>query len=430
MDLRETPEDQAFRAQVRAWFERNKPGKLESLEERKAWHRMLYEGSYVGMGWPREFGGQDARPLEQAIVAEEMARANVPGTINGLGIGIVGPTLIAHGTEAQKRRYVKTILTAEELWCQLYSEPDAGSDLAGLKTSAVRDGDAFVVNGQKVWTSQAAVADFGVLLARTDPSAPKHAGISYFILDMKTPGVEVRPLKQITGSSEFSEVFFTDVRVPSENLIGTEGQGWELAQTTLGFERGGNLLARVTRHRGVLSQVIGAAGRLRPEGRPALEDPLVRQKIGRMLAELEVLRYAGLRVLSRLEKGQRPGPESSIDKLYYSEMDKRHQELIQEILGPYGQLTEGLPAELELHTTTSLGVPADWTYAYLYSRAGTIYAGSSEIQKNIIGERVLKLPREPRADRAAPTGRDGAGTGTRTGAGAGAEAGAGAGKGA
>ena len=405
MDLTYSAEDQAFRATVRAWFERTRPGPLETLEQRRAWHRALYEAGFVGMGWPREYGGRGARPMEQAIVAEEMARANVPGTINGLGIGIVGPTLIAHGTEAQKQRYVKKILTAEELWCQLYSEPDAGSDLASLKTSAVRDGDEYVVNGQKVWTSQAMVADFGVLLARTDPAVPKHKGISYFILDMHAPGVEVRPLKQITGSAEFSEVFFTDVRVPAANLIGEAGQGWELAQTTLGFERGGNLLARVTRHRGVLSQVVGAAGRLRPEGRPALEDPLVRQKLGQMLAELEVLRYAGLRGLSRLEKGERPGPEASVDKLYYSEMDKRHQELIQEILGPYGQLTEGLPPELALHTTTSLGIPADWTYSYLYSRAGTIYAGSSEIQKNIIGERALKLPREARADRAAPANR-------------------------
>jgi len=403
MDLTYSPDDRAFRSRTRAWFERHRPRPLETLEDRRAWHRTLYEGGYVGMGWPREFGGQDARPLEQAIVAEEIARANVPGTINGLGIGIVGPTLIAHGTENQKRRYLRKILAAEELWCQLYSEPDAGSDLASLKTTARREGDGYVVNGQKVWTSQAAIANFGVLLARTDASVAKHAGISYFVLDMHAPGVEVRPLTQITGSADFSEVFFTDVRVPAENLIGDEGQGWTLAQTTLGFERGGNLLARVTRHRSVLQQLIVAAGHLRPDGTPALEQSLVRQKLGQMFAELEVLRYAGLRALSRLEKGQRPGPESSVDKLYYSEMDKRHHELIQEILGPYGQLTEGLASELTLDTTTSLGVPADWTYSYLYSRAGTIYAGSSEIQKNIIGERVLGLPREPRADRVAPT---------------------------
>jgi alkylation response protein AidB-like acyl-CoA dehydrogenase len=211
--------------------------------------------------------------------------------------------------------------------------------------------------------------------------------------------VEVRPLKQITGSSEFCEVFFTNVEVPAENLIGDEGQGWELAQTTLGFERGGNLLARVTRHKANLARLLEVCRRLPRNGGVALDDPLVRQKIGRMLAEVEVLRYAGLRILSKLEKGQRPGPESSADKLYYSEMDKRHQELVQEILGPYGQLEQGLADELSLNQDTLQGQASTWVYNFLWARAGTIYAGSSEIQKNIIGERVLKLPREPRADR-------------------------------
>jgi alkylation response protein AidB-like acyl-CoA dehydrogenase len=400
VDLRETPEDRAFRGRVREWFERKRPGRLETLEQRKAWHRELYEAGFVGMGWPKAYGGQDARPMEQAIVAEEMARANAPGTVNGLGIGIVGPTLIAHGTEEQKRRYIPKILTAEEIWCQLYSEPDAGSDLASLRTSAVREDGHYVVNGQKVWTSQGMIADFGVLLARTDPAVPKHQGISYFILDMHDPGVEVRPLKQITGSSEFSEVFFSDVRVPAENLIGAEGQGWELAQTTLSFERGGNVLARVTRHKANLNRLIEVCRTLPRNGGTALDDPLVRQKIGRMLAEVEVLRYAGLRILSKLEKGQRPGPESSVDKLYYSELDKRHQELVQEVLGPYGQLSD-LPPELALNSDTLQGQEATWAYNFLWARAGTIYAGSSEVQKNIIGERVLKLPREPRADRVA-----------------------------
>ncbi|MCC6179538.1 MAG: acyl-CoA dehydrogenase family protein [Chloroflexi bacterium] len=412
MDLTYAPEDQAYRGRVRAWFREHHPGRLATFEDRRVWHRALYDAGFVGMGWPREFGGQDARPLEQAIVAEEMALARVPGTVNPLGIGIVGPTLIAHGTEAQKRRYLKKILTAEELWCQLYSEPDAGSDLAGLKTSAVHLDGHFVVNGQKVWTSYGYNADFGVLLARTDPSVPKHQGISYFILNMRSPGIEVRPLKQLTGSSEFCEVFFTNVQVPAENLIGRTGQGWELAQTTLGFERGGNLLARVTRHRANLARLIEVTRTLKRDGRPLADDPLVRQKIGRMLAEIEVLRYDGLRVLSRLEKGQRPGPESSVDKLYYSEMDKAHQELVQETLGPYGQVMEGLPDDLALDTDNMSGQPSTWYYNFLYARAGTIYAGSSEIQKNIIGERVLKLPREPRADRAVRSGAGGSGADT------------------
>jgi alkylation response protein AidB-like acyl-CoA dehydrogenase len=404
MDLTYTPEDVAFRERVRAWLAAHLPGPLQTLEARKAWHRKLYEAGFVGMGWPKAYGGWEARPMEQAIVAQEMARARAPGPINGLGIGIVGPTLIAHGTEAQKERYLQKILTAEEIWCQLYSEPNAGSDLASLRTAAERRGDEYVVNGQKVWTSGGTIADFGVLLARTDPSVPKHEGISYFILDMHSPGVEVRPLKQITGGSEFSEVFFSNVRVPAENLIGAEGQGWQLAQTTLGFERGGNTLSRATTHQAGLSRLLAVCGRLRRDGAPALDDPVVRRKLGQMIVEVEVLRYGGLRILSKLEQGQRPGPEASVDKLYYSELDKRHQELVQEILGPFGQLTEGLPADLadpegDGATTVGGSRPASWAYSFLWSRAGTIYAGSSEIQKNIIGERVLGLPREPRMDR-------------------------------
>src|ERR1700730_5650493 len=357
------------------------------------------------MGWPQEFGGQSARPMEQAIVGEEMARLNVPTGVNGLGIGFIGPTLIVHGTEEQKRRYIPKILSAEEIWCQLYSEPDAGSDLAGLKTSAVResfeDGEFYLVNGQKVWTSQAHLADFAVLLARTNPDVPKHKGISYFIFDMHAPGVDVRPLKQITGSSEFNEVFFSDVKVPVENIIGVEGQGWELAQTTLGYERGGNLLSRVVHHRANLQRLMEVCRKQPSNGATKLDDPLVKQKLGQMLVEVEVLYYGALRLLSKANKGERPGAESSIDKLYYSEMDKRHQELIQSILGPYGQLEQETPVEVAL---TPDGVPGEdptGAYNFLRSRAGTIFSGSSEIQKNIIGERVLGLPRELRADRAA-----------------------------
>ena len=401
MDLNYTPEDEAFRSRIRSWFEQHRPKPPETLAERKAWQRTLYEAGFVGMGWPREYGGQSARPMEQAIVAEEMALANVPGPINSLGIGFVGPTLIVHGTEQQKQRYIRPILTADEIWCQLYSEPDAGSDLAGLKTRAVRQNGEYIVNGQKVWTSLGPVADYGILLARTDPDVPKHKGISYFILDMHSPGVEVRPLKQITGNSEFAEVFFDNVRVPAENIIGQEGQGWELAQTTLGFERGGSVLARVTRHQANLRRLAEVCGTLSRNGVPLLEDPLIRQRLGRMAVEVEVLRYTGYRILGKLEKGQRPGSESSVDKLYYSELDKRHQELVQEILGPYGQLEHGLPPELDLNAAPTRGHDSTWAFNFLWSRAGTIYSGSNEIQKNIVGERVLKLPREPRADRVA-----------------------------
>jgi alkylation response protein AidB-like acyl-CoA dehydrogenase len=401
VDLNYSAEDENFRLRVRRWFAEHRPGDLTKLEAKKAWQRTLYDAGFVGMGWPHEYGGQDARPMEQAIVAEEMARADVPGAINSLALGLIGPTLIVHGSDDQKQRYVRRMLTAEDIWCQLYSEPDSGSDLASLKTSAVRDGDHWVVNGQKVWTSLGPIADYGVLLARTNPRVPKHQGISYFILDMHAPGVEVRPLKQITGSSEFAEVFFNNVQVPAENIIGEEGQGWELAQTTLGFERGGSVLARVTRFQANMTRLIEVAEVLSRDGVPSLEDPLVRQKLGRMVTEVEVLRYAGFRILSKLEQGKRPGSESSVDKLYYSELDKRHQELIQDILGPYGQIEKGLPPEVALNSSTMRGEDSTWAYNFLWSRAGTIYAGSSEIQKNIIGERVLKLPREPRADRAA-----------------------------
>jgi alkylation response protein AidB-like acyl-CoA dehydrogenase len=386
VDLNYSAEDEAFRLRVRKWIGEHPSGPLETLDRKKAWQRTLYEAGFVGMGWPREYGGQDARPMEQAIVAEEMARGNVAGAINSLGLGIVGPTLIAHATDDQKRRHIRRILTADDIWCQLYSEPDSGSDLASLKTSAVRDGDRWIVNGQKVWTSLGPIADFGVLLARTNPSVPKHQGISYFILDMHSAGVSL----------------------PAENIIGQEGQGWELAQTTLGFERGGNTLARVTRHQANMTRLIEACRILSRDGVPALDDPVVRQKLGRMLVEVEVLRYAGYRILSKLEQGKRPGSESSVDKLYYSEMDKRHQELVQDILGPYGQIEKGLPNELALNSSTLRGDDSTWAYNFLWSRAGTIYAGSSEIQKNIIGERVLQLPREPRADRAAMSAKKGA----------------------
>lgn len=401
MDLRYTAEDVAFRAHVREWFAVNTPrAPLTNLSERRVWHRKLYDAGFVGMGWPKEYGGRDARPMEQAIVAEEMARAGAPGTINGLGISICGPTIIAHGTEWQKERYLKNILTAEEIWCQLYSEPNSGSDLASIQTSAVKQGDEYIVNGQKVWTSGGMIADLGILLARTNPTVPKHQGISYFVMDMRTPGVEVRPLKQITGSEEFCEVFMTNVKVPAQDRIGDEGQGWRLAQTTLGFERGGNTLSRATRARANLDRLIEVAKIARRDGRPAIEDQAIRRKIGRMLSEVEVLRYTGLRILSKLEKGQRPGPESSVDKLYYSELDKRHQELMQEILGPFGQHAE-LPPELRLRGENQEGLDGTWAYNFLWSRAGVIYAGSSQIQRNIIGERVLGLPREVRADRLA-----------------------------
>ena len=400
MDLFYTKEDEEFRAQVRAWLAENLPRKRpETQAEAKAWHRTLYEAGYVGMGWPVAYGGRNARPMEQAILGEELARVNAPGTVNGLGIGLVGPTLIHHGTPEQRERYLKNILSAEEIWCQLYSEPNSGSDLASLQTRAILDDDEFIINGQKIWTSSAHHADWGLMLVRTDPSAPKHLGISCILVDMHSPGVEVRPLKQISGGAEFNEVFFTQVRVPHENLVGELNTGWQIAQTTLSYERGGNTLGRVSRQTAQFHRLLEVASALRYDSTRAIDDPLIRQKLAQIYAEIEVLRYSSLRLLSRLEKGNRPGPESAVTKLSYSELDKRHQELILEILGPYGQLFAGEPEELSFEPGTEFGEPGTWAYAFARSRAATIAAGSSEIQKNIIGERVLGLPKEVRTDR-------------------------------
>lgn len=400
MDLRYTEQDQAFRKEVRKWLEENVPSKkLESLGEKKAWHRKLYEAGYLGMGWPSEYGGRDARPMEQAIVGEEMVRARAPAPVNGLGISIVGPTLIHHGTEEQKQRHIQKILTAEEIWCQLYSEPNAGSDLASLQCRADIDGDEFVVNGQKVWTSGAHNSDWGLMLARTDRNAQKHQGISCILVDMSSPGVEVRPLKQLSGSQEFSEVFFTNVRVPADNLIGELNTGWRIAQTTLSYERGGNTLSRYTRMQESFNRLVDVVQSLKRNGRTLIDNPNIRWRLGKVYADIEVLRYSSLRILSRLERGERPGPEASIAKLHYSELDKAIQEVFLDILGPYGQQIDGIPDHIALEPHTDPFEPGSWAYAFAWSRAGTIYAGSSEIQKNILGERVLGLPKEVRADR-------------------------------
>jgi alkylation response protein AidB-like acyl-CoA dehydrogenase len=398
MDLNYSPEDRAFRDKTRKWLEANMPtDDLKTLADRKAWHRKLYDAGYIGLLWPREYGGGGGTPMQQAIVQDEMARTGAPPAANGLGVGFIGPTIIVHGTEAQKQRYLKKILTAEEIWCQLYSEPNAGSDLAGLKTRAEEQGDHFVVNGQKIWTSSGPIADWGLLLARTDPKSAKHKGISCFLINMRQPGVEVRPLKQITGHALFSEVFMTNARVEKSDVIGKLNEGWAIAQTTLGFERGGNSLGRVTRYAIAFSQLVKAARQLKRNGRPLIEDGAVRAKLGKFYAELEVQRYAGLRVLSALNKGESPGPASSITKLSYTEFEKRFYETALDILGPWGQLMTAREEFEEIDTSS--GEPGTWATAFLWARAGTIYSGSSEIQKNIIGERVLGLPKEVRADR-------------------------------
>jgi alkylation response protein AidB-like acyl-CoA dehydrogenase len=389
MDLRFSPEDEQYRLKLRAWLEENLPRELPPAEQdaefmyRRAWQRQLYAGGWVGINWPKEYGGQGATLIQQAIYAQEMTRAKAPQPANGLGISIVGPTLMHHGTEEQKKRFIPKILSGEEIWCQGFSEPNSGSDLASLQTKAVLDGDDFVVNGQKIWTSLGQYADWCILLVRTDSNAPKHRGISYLLVDMHSPGITVRPLKQITGNSEFNETFFDNVRVPKHNLIGEINDGWRIAMTTLTYERGISSLATQVRIKQQLDAMIDYARSTRQNGATLAQEPVLRQQLARAYIGVEIMLLNLYRGITNRLRGKPPGPEASLDKLYWSELDKWMQELGMELQGPYSQLMEG----------SKYAVSGNWQYNFLRSRAGTIYSGTSEIQKNIIGERVLGLPK-------------------------------------
>jgi alkylation response protein AidB-like acyl-CoA dehydrogenase len=397
MDIKETTEDIALRGQVRQWLRDQAPvAEPKTLEERREWHQRLHAAGFVGMTWPREFGGQGAGPMAQAIVGAEMAIANAPAPINLSGLEIAGPSLMQFGTEQQRARYLRPILAATELWCQLYSEPNAGSDLASLGTTARRDGNVYIVNGQKVWISEGPWADYGVLLARTDRNAPRHKGISCLIVDMRSRGVEVRPLRQITGSSHFSEVFLSDVCVPCENLIGAENDGWKVAMAALAFERGGNSLARITRYQMAFRKLVKTLSKLNMDGRPMIADHGIRHRLGIAWAEIEVQRITALRLLSLAECGEDLGGLPSSHKLSYSEFERRFTDMAAEMLGPWARLVDGEQMS-ELLVGTSSAEPGTWAHATLWSRAVTIFAGTSEIQRNIIADRVLRLPREPRA---------------------------------
>ena len=397
MNLANTPEEEAFRNQVRSWISVNLSPDWEQISRRQAenmdewmaflkqWRSKLYEAGWAGISWPREFGGRGATINEQLIFTEEMARTKAPNLMNvSIGIELVGPAIIHHGTEAQKQRYLRKILSAEEIWCQGFSEPGAGSDLASLQTRAALEGDHLVVTGQKVWTSWAEYSDFCILLARTDPDAPKHKGISCLLVDMKSPGITIRPTVQITGEAEFSEVFFDGVRVPQENLVGSINQGWTVAMTILMHERGTSAIGYQIRFRNELDDLIRLAKSLERDGRPISEDPLFRRKLAQSFVEVEVLKYNIYRSATQIMRSGKPGPESSIVKLFWSEMDRRQKALGMEMLGLYSQLVNGSEWAVD---------HGKWLRAFLWSRAGTIYAGSSEIQRNIIAERVLGMPR-------------------------------------
>jgi alkylation response protein AidB-like acyl-CoA dehydrogenase len=390
MDFNYSPEDESFRAEFRAWLEAHidaatpprepladeAPGDWEA---RIRWHRRLNEGGWMAINWPREYGGRGASILQNIIYHQELERAGTAAPFTGFGIPLLGPTLIHWGTEEQKRRFIPRILTAEEIWCQGYSEPNAGSDLAGLQTRAVEDGDDFVVNGAKIWTSAAHHADWIFLLVRTDREAPKHKGISYLLLDMKSPGVTVRPLVQMTGARGFNQVFFEDVRVPKRNIVGQKNQGWQVALTTLMFERS-------TGHdRGLARQVhelAELARRLPRNGATASDASSVRQRIVQFVLESEAIKYSGYRQLTRQLKGLPPGPEGSMLKLCSTELALRVATFAMELLGPYSQMEQDAPFAVDA---------GKWSQRMLAARGPTIYAGTNQVQHNIIGERVLGL---------------------------------------
>jgi alkylation response protein AidB-like acyl-CoA dehydrogenase len=376
MDLTFSESEAAFRDELRAWFAANDPGTAPAGEDanyawRRDWQRRLAEGGWAGVHWPREYGGRGATITESAIFFEELGRARAPLPANVLGLLLAGPTIMVWGDDAQKERYLPPILTADEIWCQGFSEPDAGSDLAALKTRAIKDGDEWVVTGQKVWTSGAQHSKWCMLVARTDAEAPKHKGLTYFILDMEQPGVQVRPLVQITGEPEFNELFIEEARIPDENVLGGVGNGWKVALTTLMNERSGLAFFLQVRLRQLLDELIEEAAT-----RELLDDPVVADKLGALHLKAEILRLTAYRGLTAIEKYGTPGPEGSLTKWMWSETNQELVQFAADLLGP-DALTAG----------------NRWAYELLRARGNTIEGGTTEILKNIVAERVLGLPR-------------------------------------
>jgi len=393
MDLNLTTEERLFRDELRVWLEANSPKDWdqwrekpieESFEYLRAWQRKLYEGGWAAVSWPKEYGGRSASLMQQAIFWEEMARVEAPPMVNSLGLGLIGPTIIAYGTQAQKERFVPKILSAEEIWCQGFSEPNAGSDLAALQTEARSSGDHYIVNGQKVWTSYGWVGDWCELVVRTDAEVAKHKGLTVLLVDMRSKGVEVRPLRQMTGESEFNELFFRDVRVPVENVLGKVNDGWNVAVSTLMHERGSYGARLHLLFKRSINRLIELSHTFQKNGHTAAQDAVTRQKLAQCYAEIEIMRWNQMRAFSRMSATGIPGPEGSIQKIFWSELNQRVQQIAQEMMGPYGQLLAG-----DSHAVDK-GI---WSYGYLRTRGNTIEAGTSEVQRNIIGHFVLGLPR-------------------------------------
>ena len=393
MDLRFSDADEVFRAEARGWLTeqltgpfsgvrgRGGPGdEHELVEERTEWERTLGAAGWIGIGWPREFGGRGLSLTQQVIFYEEYARARGPGRIGIVGEGLLGPTIIAFGTDAQKHRFLPGILAGTELWCQGYSEPDAGSDLANVATRAtLADDGSWVIEGQKVWTSLATWADWCFVLCRTDRDAPKHRGISYLLVEMRQPGIDIRPIAQITGTSEFNEVFFDGARTAAENVVGEVNDGWRVAMGTLAFERGASTLGQQLDFENELHEIVETAKK-----RGCADDPSLRQRLADIWIALRIMRYNALRSLSALERGEMTAL-TSVHKLYWATLHRAMGELALDVLGPDGEITNGEPYDLTA-----------FQRLFLYSRADTIYGGANEIQRNVIGERALGLPKEPR----------------------------------
>jgi alkylation response protein AidB-like acyl-CoA dehydrogenase len=394
MDLSYGDEDEKFRSELRAWLKESVPEPWraagywsglpadESFERRRAWEASKAAAGFSGIDWPKEFGGRGGTPAQKAIHDEELARAGAPLTVNTLGLAFLAPTVMAIGTPEQKREIVGPLLRNEVIWCQGFSEPDAGSDLAAVRTRGILDGDEYVVNGQKIWTSNALHADRMFALVRTHPGERKHQGLSMLLLDLHSPGVEVRPLRQLSGAYDFGEVFFTDVRVPAASVLGTPGDGWKVAMLLLSFERGSSAMGQYTAFRRELDEVIALARRTERGGRTAIDDPAIRQRIAQLHIELETLRLHSLHVLTQVERGNPLGATSSVTKLQWSQTHQEIGDLFTEVAGIDHQLLGGSDPRLQALQR-----------AWLWSRSETIWGGSSEIQRGIVAEQLLGLPR-------------------------------------
>jgi alkylation response protein AidB-like acyl-CoA dehydrogenase len=401
MDFNDTPKEAAFRKKAHAWLSANAEprdpnataadalGEREdaaTIQKAKDWQAKKYDEGWAVLTWPKEYGGQGLGRMENVIFNQEEAKFQTPPNIYTIGHGMLGPTIMAHGTDEQKARYIPSMARGQEVWCQLFSEPAAGSDLAGLRSTAVRDGDEWVLNGQKIWSTGAQYCEWGMIVVRTDPNVPKHAGLTYFIVNMHSPGIEIRPIKQINGGSGFNEVFYTDVRIPAENQLGGEGDGWRVALTTLMNER---VAIGAGAGAGRFKDLLRLARQCRLNGRPALEDGAVRQQLASIYVRSKGLQYTGMRTLSALSQGATPGPEGSIGKAVGAPLAQEIANFAIELQGAAGGLLDENASLME-------GL---WQNAYLSAPGIRIAGGTDEILKNIIAERVLRLPPEMRVDK-------------------------------